>query len=113
MEFQSNGLLSLFDNGNYRIAQMGGGDSRGQAWKLDQTNLVATLEVNVDLGVQSLAVGSAQLLSNGNYWFDAGFLNGGSGTQGSEVTPSGTIVFKDESSHNTYRSFRLTNMYDE
>ena len=111
VEFQSNGLLTLFDNGNYRIAQMGG-DSRGQAWKLDQTNLIATLSVNVDLGVQSLALGSAQLLSNGNYWFGAGFINNDE-TQSSEVTPSGTIVFKDQSAHNTYRTFRLTNMYDE
>lgn len=108
-EFQSNGLLTLFDNNDLQV----GADSRGQAWSLDQTHLVATPVVNVDLGAVSLALGSAQLLSNGNYWFGAGFLNNATETQSTEVTPSGTLVFRDESSHTTYRSFRLNSMYDE
>jgi len=108
-EFQSNGLLTLFDNNDLQV----GADSRGQAWSLDQTHLVATPAVNVDLGAVSLALGSAQLLSNGNYWFGAGFLNNATETQSTEVTPSGTLVFRDQNGHTTYRSFRLTTMYDE
>lgn len=108
VEFQSNGLLTLFDNNNLQT----GSDSRGQAWSLDQTHLVATPVVNVDLGVVSSALGSAQYLPNGNYWFGAGFINFDE-TQSSEVTPSGTIVFKDQENTTTYRTFRLPSMYDE
>ncbi len=110
-EFQSNGALTLFDNGNVRIVRSGGGNNRGQAWQLDENNLIATPILNVDLGVQSLAVGTAALLSNGNYWFQAGFINSGTFSQSSEVTPSGNLVFKSGTSHGIYRVFRLRNLY--
>lgn len=110
VEFQANGQLTLFDNNNL---QTGGTNSRGQAWSLDQTHLIATLEENFDLGLQSLALGSAQWLPNGDYWFGAGFINNASGTQSSEFSSSGALVFRDQSSHTTYRSFRIPSMYDE
>lgn len=106
-EFQSNGLLALFDNNNLEAPA----DSRGQAWSLNQSTRVATLELNEDLGVQSYALGSAQLLSNGNYWFGAGFLNSGSDTQSEELTTSGAAVFRDYATKNAYRTFRLISMY--
>lgn len=108
-EFQANGLLTLFNNNNL---ETGGVDSRGQAWSLDQTHLVATPVINYDLGVQSFAVGSAQLLSNGNYWFGAGDVNSNE-TQTSEITPSGTLVFRDQDGQTTYRAFRMRSMYQQ
>lgn len=108
-EFQSNGLLTLFDNNNLDA----GADSRGQAWSLDQTHLVATPVVNYDLGGISSALGSAQLLSNGNYYFGAGFLDSATETQSTEITPSGTLVFRDQNAHTTYRTFRMTSMYQQ
>lgn len=108
-EFQSNGLLTLFDNNNLQSGQ----HSRGQAWNLDQTHLVATPVLNVDLGGISSALGAAQLLSNGNYWFDAGFLENATEAQSSEVTPSGSLVFRDQNSTTEYRTFRMTSMYQK
>lgn len=107
--FQNNGVLTLFDNNNL---QTDGADSRGQAWSLDETHLVATLVVDYDLGVRSLALGSAQWLPNGNYWFGAGFINSDE-TQSTEFTPSGSVVYKDQAGSNTYRVFRIPSMYDQ
>ena len=98
-EFQSNGALTLFDNGNFRVHEQGGGNSRGQAWSLDETKLIATPILNVDLGVYSGALGSAALLSNGNYTFQAGFINV-SYSQTSEVTPSGSLVYPGTDRYN-------------
>jgi arylsulfate sulfotransferase len=108
--FQSNGLLTLFDNGNYRIAQQGG-NSRGQAWQLDETNLIAAPVLNLDLGVVSYALGSAQLLSNGNYSFGAGFLNGTD--QIIECSPATDEVSRSQVNATSYRDYRLHNLYVE
>lgn len=109
-EFQANGELSLFDNGNTRIAEFGG-HSRGQAWRLDETNKVATPVVNLDLGEFSTATGSAQLLSNGNYTFDLGFLGKTSKTK--EFSPSNALESQQDSAQNSYRSFRMRSLYSE
>lgn len=110
-EFESNGSLTLFDNNNLEYAS--GAHSRGQAWKLDGAHMTATPIVNVDLGVQSAAVGTASLLSNGNYWFQAGFILPASISQSSEVTPAGTLVYKSEINRIVYRTFRVHSLYDE
>jgi arylsulfate sulfotransferase len=111
IEFEPNGNLSLFDNGNTRVAELGGGHSRGQAWHLDETNRVATRVVNIDLGDFSTATGSTQLLSNGNYAFDLGFV--GNMTKMKEFTPSGTLEAEQDASKNSYRSFRMRSLYSE
>lgn len=111
VEIQSNGLLTLFDNNNASsVTQQPGGTAHGQAWKLDTANMVATPLVDIDLGVISLAVGSATLLSNGNYEWQAGFINN-SEAQSAEYTPSGTLEYKQQSDAVTYRSFRLQDLY--
>jgi hypothetical protein len=111
-EFESNGALTLFDNSNLRFPS--GGNSRGQVWQLDETNLVATPLLNVDLGVQSAAVGAAARLSNGNYWYCAGFILPLPGTtQSSEVTPAGDLVYRSGVDLIVYRTFRLRSMYGE
>ena len=69
------GYISLFDNGNTRVS-LDGGNSRGQVWKLDETNMTATPVVDVDLGSYSAATGSAQRLGDGGYHFYLGFING-------------------------------------
>src|ERR1051326_1136452 len=66
--------LMVLDNGNLRRETVPNGNTRGQVWELDEQAKTATLVVNDDLGRYSLAVGSTERLSNGNYWFDAGFL---------------------------------------
>jgi hypothetical protein len=74
--------------------------------------------LNADLGVYSGALGSAELLPDGNYHFDAGFLlsqgaNGNSlyNAQSLEVDLSGHIDFGIQSNTLEYRSFRMPNLY--
>ncbi len=109
--FHPNGLLTLFDNNNAStVTQQPGGDAHGQAWRLNTATMVATPVENIDLGVVSPAVGSADLLSNGNIQWQAGYINGDS-AQTFEFTPSGDLVYKELSQVLTYRSFRLADLY--
>jgi len=113
--FELNGVFDVFDDGNTRVADNPGvtENSRGQAYNIDETNLVATQILNADLGVYSFALGSAQLLSNGNYHFLPGINNSPSGmfSQSIEVLPDGTIGFIEQSTATAYRSFRMPNLY--
>jgi arylsulfate sulfotransferase len=73
------GPMTLFDNGDTRISNppLGLGsecgkydcDSRGMALTVDYTTMTVTPLVSFDLGAYSTAMGSADLLSNGNYFF--------------------------------------------
>ena len=85
-------------------------NTRGQVYTLDEERLTATVSVNADLGRYSLALGSTQKLSNGHYWFDAGFLPDASGVT-SEVNALGNAVFALRTAAPVYRSYRLPNMY--
>jgi arylsulfate sulfotransferase len=105
--------LALFDNGNTRIKQNGSGDSRGQVLKINQNTMTATLLENIDQGVQSLALGTAQMLIdrsgtvNGLH-YEAGFVDA-STSQTSSFYPTGTLVMT--SSVATYRSFQMHDLY--
>ena len=107
--------MMVFDDGTTRVEQQGG-DSRGQVWSLDQTNLVATLELNVDLGAFSPSLGSAQLLQKGDYMFMSGNIMIGNSTievQNLEYTPAGTVVYnlQSQGSSACYRGWRMTDLY--
>lgn len=115
-EFEQGGntLLSLYDNGNTRISENPGENSRGQALILNQNAMTASLAANVDMGVFSIAVGSAQLLDNGNYHFDSGWISTTPTTataQSVEVTPAGTPVFQLNDATVTYRTYRMVSFY--
>ena len=79
MENGGAGPLTIFDNGDTRIANapLGLGsncgpydcNSRGMALTVDEQSMTVTPVVSFDLGGYSTAMGSAQLLSNGNYFF--------------------------------------------
>src|SRR5262249_13769403 len=87
--------LILFDNGNTRRAGDPHADSRGQVWKLDEQTMTATLVVNADLGSYSMALGSAQRLSNGDYSFTSGFQGQAPNMFGQsiEVRPDGSKAY--------------------
>jgi arylsulfate sulfotransferase len=111
-----NGILTVYDNGNTRVARTGSGNSRGQVYLLDELSKTAALSVNKDLGVYSSALGSADLLSNGNYHFLSGCVGcaNASGTytnQAVEVLPSGASDYSINWQGQAYRSFRLTSLY--
>jgi arylsulfate sulfotransferase len=106
-------MLMVFDDGNTRVAQMHGGNSRGQVYRIDELNMAATPVLSADLGVYSLAVGSAQQLLDGNYHFDAGFVseNGTLDAYSFEVNPAGATVYEAHQNVSLYRTFRMTDMY--
>jgi arylsulfate sulfotransferase len=111
VEFELNGqqLLSLFDNGNTRQQPATTSNSRGQVYLLDPVAKTATLQLNADLGSKSLALGSAQRLTNGNYQFDLGFLPS---AQFVEVNPAGAVVSEFQmTSLTSYRCFRMKDLY--
>lgn len=112
------GLLLVFDDGHRRKDKYPNANNRGQAWKLDEANRTATLVMNVDLGVYSQAVGSAQPLANGDYSWESGFIDPGPAGLGqihsvtTETSPDGKIVGSEQTyGALTYRSFRVASMY--
>src|SRR5262249_43751458 len=74
--------LAVYDNGNLRC-ELAPEDptchSRGQVYLFDELTRHAALLVNTDLGEFSFALGSAQALSNGNFYFASGALHGPDG----------------------------------
>jgi len=105
----SSNKISLFDNGNTRVSQFGG-HSRGQVLQIDETNRTVTPLLNADLGVFSAAVGSAQILSNGNVLFGAGLLPPFQ-AQAIETGSTGAINSVLEISSWVYRTFRMPDLY--
>lgn len=113
-EFQPGGLLTVYDNGNTRVAQNPEQHSRGQAWIIDEEGMTASLTLNADLGVFSVAMGSAQLLGNGNYHFNSGWIVTGTLTasaQSVETLPSGSIIYELTNSTINYRTYRMSTLY--
>ncbi len=107
-DFPTPALLTLYDNGNTRIQSLGG-NSRGMALIIDEINLTVTPVLVADMGVYSGALGAAQQLINGNYWFDSGDF--GVSAKSDEVNADGSSVFEISVHNPVYRSFRLTNLY--
>lgn len=110
---QTPGLLSLFDNGNTRKALLDpAATSRGQALVINEDPSIMTADIflSVVLPEYSDAFGTAQLLSNGNWWFWGGLilLNGHYISQGYEYTPAGQMVYQVTYGRVSYRSNRLT-----
>ncbi len=105
-------MLLVFDDGNTRVAAMGG-NSRGQVYQLDEPNLMATPVLNTDLGVYAEAVGSAQALPDGNYHFDAGFVqeNNTVDSYSFEINPAGQTQYEAHQNVILYRTFRMPDMY--
>lgn len=109
--------LALFDNGNTRVAPpplgLGTGDSRGYVLNVDQVNKVVTPVLLADLGYFSVALGTAELLSNGNYHFEAGWANVVPPySEAIEVFPDGTLGFTTKIVGTLcYRNFRMISLY--
>jgi arylsulfate sulfotransferase len=106
--------LAVFDNGNMRVINVGGTvHSRGQVLELDEPSRTAKLVLNADLGVLSLALGTAEQLSDGNYHFDAGTVLGPSGTTAYAlgIDACGQAMSTLQANTLLYRSFRMSDMY--
>ncbi|MGD0133672.1 MAG: aryl-sulfate sulfotransferase [Bryobacteraceae bacterium] len=115
VEFQYGGqqILSLFDDGNTRVLEFPGETSRGQVLNVDQTDMQVSLNLNVSLDGYSPALGTAQLLTNGDYAFEPGYINPGvhSYEQSIEVTPSASVAYEYQGDDPAYRSWRMPSLY--
>ena len=114
--FESNGVFTAFDNGNTRVSVLGSGNSRGMSLNVDEGSLTVTPVLSEDLGYFAFALGSAQLLSNGNYHYQPGIVAPNNYDYSIELFPlAGTTsaiqVFNLESATSSYRSFRMSDLY--
>jgi hypothetical protein len=102
--------LVLFDDGNIRKSKNPRANSRGQEWILDEKTMVATLVVNAHLADYAFALGSAQMLPNGNLDFDSGI-----GEHAIEVLPDGrkSYVLKMNMHGYQYRSYIYASLYGD
>lgn len=108
------GFLTVFDNGNTRAAASPGTtqNSRGQLLRIDEANMQVSLQMNADLGVYGFALGSAQLLPNGNAHFQVGITSPSLNVYSIGVRPDGTINYEIQSGPPpSYRSWRMRSLY--
>ena len=98
---------------------IGSGNSRGMALSVDETALQVTPVLSVDLGVFGTALGSAQLLSGGNYSFQTGDVPNPAGADSSyavEILPTpgtatGAQVLNIQGP-SSYRGWRMPSLYN-
>ncbi len=113
----SNSEFVIFDNGNTRCLAFGDCESRGQVYELDEDSLTARLSYSTPLGGYSFALGSAQMLRNGNLAFGLGLLMAPPGTippitsSMPETTPGGAIAQEMSVAALNYRMYRLSDLY--
>jgi len=112
---ENNGVMTLFDDGNTRIKTYGG-NSRGMALDFDETTMQVTPAFVQDIGYFASALGSAQLLDNGDYFYHAGMIQGTANTYSLEYSPTsgaltGTEVLDLRGDVATYRTFRMFDLY--
>ncbi|MFN7998540.1 MAG: aryl-sulfate sulfotransferase [Bryobacteraceae bacterium] len=122
IENSGNGVMTIFDNANTRVSApplgLGSGNSRGMAVNLNENTMQVTPVLNADMGVFGLAMGSAQLLSNGNYFFEPPYVVLGLNSIAAysiEILPTagtgtGTQVL-NMAGQQQYRAFRIPNLY--
>ncbi len=109
--------LALFDNGNTRISPpptgLGFGNSRGYVLNVDEAHRTVTPVLLADLGFYSVALGTAELLLNGDYHFEAGFSNSlPPYSESIEAFPDGTLGYTTKIPGTlVYRNFRMLNLY--
>jgi len=115
-EFTLGGMTSLtvFDNGNTRITQNGGG-SRGMVLNVDVPNRTVSWSFVRLLPYWSVALGSAQRLSNGDYMFLAGDIPYNNATafsdQSNEYATNGAETYGQGANVPAYRAFRVPSLY--
>ncbi len=105
-------IFTVFDDGNLRVTQCGGGNSRGMVLYVTEPTRKVFIQTAADLGAYSLAYGSAQLLSS-PYGTFASFGNGRlpNAAQASEVDLSGHSIYQLQANDNAYRIYRQRDLY--
>ncbi len=114
--YVSENQILIFDNGNTRCASTDDPESchsRGRLYTLNEMKKTATLTLDADLGLYSVALGNAQRLSMGTFTFTAGLLTEESSPTGQvvEVGSAGEKQSLFQAEMNIYRSYRMKNLY--
>ena len=111
------GIMTIFDDGNTRSSQCGGGqNSRGMVLLVNEPKRTVYVSALSDLGALSGALGSADFLpaTDGIY---ASYGNGALGdpnnqaARSTEVNFAGKIVYELQVDSWVYRSYRMPNLY--
>jgi hypothetical protein len=131
LENNGAGPMTIMDNGNTRVSPASGpgsstgclpgagsGNSRGMALTLNESTMQATPVLSQDLGYYSAAMGSAQLLPDGNYYFFSAlvFINLGTFNGYSEEiyptpgTVTGTTALNIQGPEG-YRGWQMQSLY--
>ncbi|MEO0422133.1 MAG: aryl-sulfate sulfotransferase [Pseudomonadota bacterium] len=112
--FIGDNQMLVYDNGNALTAcaadPINGCGSRAQLYSFDENTMEATLEHSLATREYSFALGSAQLLENGNIYANSGII-GFSYALGDELTPSGEVALSLRVSVPVYRQFRVKDLY--
>jgi len=106
----------VFDDGNTRHTQCGTGDSRGMILSVAEATHTVYYQTLADLGLYSVALGSAQLLASPPDPLFASFGNGllflpGDSAQATEVSLNGNIVYQLQAGQWSYRTYRSRDLY--
>jgi len=118
--FQAQGgfteVMTVFDDGNTRHQQCGGGNSRGMILSVSESMHTVYQQMLSDLGHYSVALGSAQLLSSPPDPLFASFGNGllflpADASIATETDLSGNLVYELQASQWSYRTYRARDLY--
>ena len=112
-QYGGQSVLTIFDNGTLRDHYCDtNGNSRGYVLTVDEANLTVTPLMIQDLGFYSNGLGSAAVIpGSSNYHFENGQIDKATIAQSIEITPSGTTAFALQADQQTYRSFRMQDLY--
>lgn len=107
-------VMTVFDDGNLRNSQCGGGqNSRGMMMLVNQNQKTVSYVTVGDLGAYSSALGSADFLQTSGGLFTSygnGFINL-SEAESTELASPGSIVYQIHANSASYRTYRLQNLY--
>jgi arylsulfate sulfotransferase len=106
----------VYDDGNTRVTANPNENSRGQVLTLQETALIATLDVNADMGVYGYALGTAESLPGGTFHFDTGWITqdalaGANASRSIEVDASGNVLYGVAVNTPEYRTIRMQDLY--
>jgi arylsulfate sulfotransferase len=109
-------VMTIFDDGNTRHTQCGGGNSRGMVMSVSEVTHTVFFQTLADLGHYAVALGSAQLLTSPLYPQYASFGDGllflpGNAALSTETDLAGHIVYELQAPQWSYRTYRAQDLY--
>ncbi|GIQ86024.1 arylsulfotransferase, partial [Kipferlia bialata] len=113
-------LMTLFDNNNTPVMRNGNDyHSKALAAIVNEARQEVVILFHRELPNFCFALGTSQVLENGNFWYTCGTHDSklgrsaifGSHTTGYELSPDGDIIYSVGGYATTYRAWRLRSLY--